>query len=222
MEKVKLTDLKPNKWNPNEMSEIALRKLKNNIKTLGYVDIITVADFQEERVIVDGEHRWRALKELDYKEDIDVMVLKNYTEEELKLLTINLNDLKGERNERSLAEVIDSISKRFDSFADLVAYDKEKLNDLNRLLKQPLDGVDKLQEQKKAEDEEKPHLYSFMVDGERFDFVVMGKMERDIVDSALKKSKGSDRHFKFLNICKFFNERYKDEKRIEDSKEKQK
>ena len=56
--------------------------------------VVVTSDY----VIIDGEHRWRAMQELGETE-IEVKVLP-VTEDEAKLLTINFNETKGSHPER--------------------------------------------------------------------------------------------------------------------------
>lgn len=64
-----LKDIKPNPWNPNEMSDIAFQEYVKEIKHLGKPPKPLVLRKKEEGYeIVDGEHSYRALKELNYED----------------------------------------------------------------------------------------------------------------------------------------------------------
>src|SRR5690554_2516034 len=76
--------VKPNTYNMNEMSEEVYQFLKQNIKKRGFTDAVLVT---KDMTIIDGEHRWRAMKEVGATE-IEVKVL-DLTDEEAKVETAN-------------------------------------------------------------------------------------------------------------------------------------
>jgi hypothetical protein len=101
---VLIEDLKPNTWNPNEMPEDTFDFLVSRIKKVGFRDpILTLAD----GTIIDGEHRWRALKEVG-TEDTWVMEVEDdilTAREE----TINMNLIKGDFNPIKLGKLVASL-----------------------------------------------------------------------------------------------------------------
>lgn len=87
----------PNRFNPNVMSQHVFEKEKESIEKFGLVGAIFVrrvnhtnADFE----ILDGEHRWKACKEMGYTE-IPVEDLGPISDDQTKLLTILFNNLRG-------------------------------------------------------------------------------------------------------------------------------
>ncbi len=78
--------LKPNPWNPNEMDHSTLQMLKVNLPDEKYDPLIVVKariffdDIEQESndyIIVDGEQRWTAAKELDLKWlKVNIVLLK--------------------------------------------------------------------------------------------------------------------------------------------------
>ena len=87
---VPIDSIRPNKWNPNIMRGSVYDFLKKSIKRRGFVQPIVVT---KDGTIIDGEHRWRALKELGEPE-VEVKVL-NIAEADAKAETINFNLTKG-------------------------------------------------------------------------------------------------------------------------------
>jgi len=53
--KLKIDELKPNEYNPNEMTEATLNHLVAEMKRVGFLQPVLV---NKKRIIIDGEHRW--------------------------------------------------------------------------------------------------------------------------------------------------------------------
>lgn len=67
MENVAIDKIEPNDYNPNEMTEAEFEECKKEIQHLGTLPKpIVVRPLNEKFVIVDGEHNWRAAKELGF------------------------------------------------------------------------------------------------------------------------------------------------------------
>ena len=201
--KIKLDEIHPNSWNPNRMSKEKYKKLKANLNQFGYLQPIVVAEVNGKRIIVDGEHRWKALKENGITES-EAVLLTGYTENELKLLTINLNKLKGEFKPYELAELIAELDSKLDNLNDYIALDQEEIHDLKELLKEPLESVEEMRQNILKVEDDQPVIYRFRVEDEEFIFVIDGKLEKETVKKALKLSKGVDVNHKFYNICAAF------------------
>lgn len=100
----------PNKWNPNSQNEKIFAKEILSIKTHGFVQPILVREIADVYEIIDGEHRWRACKEAGYTE-IKVESMGYISDEQAKILTINLNNLRGQDDPLKRAEILKSISQ---------------------------------------------------------------------------------------------------------------
>lgn len=87
---VPIDSIHPNDYNPNEMRDTVYQFLKRSIKKRGFLQPIVVT---KDGVIIDGEHRWKALKELGATE-VEIKTL-NLTEAEAKSETLNFNLTKG-------------------------------------------------------------------------------------------------------------------------------
>jgi hypothetical protein len=59
-----LDDLHPNNWNPNEMTGERMEETIQSILQLGFRDGLKVREVDGSLEIVDGEHRWAAMKEI--------------------------------------------------------------------------------------------------------------------------------------------------------------
>jgi len=103
---VSVDKIEPNEWNPNVMGEVEYAALKQDMHVHGVngVDAILVSpkgkflDAPHEElegfyVIVDGEHRWRAAKELGWKEVL--CEVREISEDDAKALCYRRNRERG-------------------------------------------------------------------------------------------------------------------------------
>jgi len=86
-----IDDIKPNDYNPNYMPQSTLDDIADDIQRNGFYGAIII---NKNKVIVDGEHRWRALKKLGAKQ-VPVILDGTLTNETSKILTLRLNREKG-------------------------------------------------------------------------------------------------------------------------------
>jgi ParB family chromosome partitioning protein len=94
----------PNKWNCNYMSEKELEELKQAIQYNGVEPIIVRPLTDGKYEIVDGEHRFRAVKELGQKH-IPAVIMK-IDDEEAKIRTIVYNSKRGKIDYVKLSSII--------------------------------------------------------------------------------------------------------------------
>lgn len=89
IEKVQIDDVEPNDYNPKEKNTPEYEKVVESIRINGLKQPIFVREVEgnDKYVIVDGEQRYTAAKELGYKE-IYIYNLGNISETEAKALTI--------------------------------------------------------------------------------------------------------------------------------------
>ena len=132
MADILVSQLVPNPWNPNVMTEEDLQKEMASISEFGFVDPMTVRWMGSEDVyqIIDGEHRWKAAKRLGL-ESVPCIILEA-TDEVAEQLTIVLNDLRGRPNEEKLAALVRDLSTRR-SMLDLekvLPYKRERLAEM--------------------------------------------------------------------------------------------
>lgn len=65
---IDISKIEPNDYNPNEMTEAEFKECKNEIQHLGTLPkpVIVRASSNGKFIIIDGEHNWRAAKELEF------------------------------------------------------------------------------------------------------------------------------------------------------------
>ena len=99
----------PNQFNPNIQSKAMIEKGIQSVKEFGMMGSIIVRENCGYYEIVDGEHRWKYLKELNYTE-IPVESLGEIDEDKLKILTVMLNNLRGKDDIEKRAKIFESLS----------------------------------------------------------------------------------------------------------------
>ena len=96
---LKLSDIELNNYNPNVMNDNYYNALKNNIKNDGYLQPLLINNIDNKYIIIDGEHRFKALKQLGY-EKIDCWII-SIPEAEAKKLTLKMGLSGSYDNQRS-------------------------------------------------------------------------------------------------------------------------
>lgn len=91
LEKVKTRQISPDPQNPNLMTKDEMEHLRNSLKQLGYLQPIII---DENNVIIDGEHRWQALKDQGI-EEIEVIRLPNLSSAKKRLIRQAMNKIHG-------------------------------------------------------------------------------------------------------------------------------
>lgn len=118
--KIPINKIKPNVYNNNVFQARMFERLKQSIKAEGFTVPIIVRYKKDEKMfeIVDGEHRYKAMKELGYKE-ITAKVISDEDRDNInrlkhKLLTINYNKIKGYDDVEKTSKLLDDIQKEYE------------------------------------------------------------------------------------------------------------
>ncbi len=186
--------LDPNPWNPNRVSEPMFAKLRAYVEREGLVEPLVVRPKGERFEILGGFHRWKIARELGWKSVPCVVV--DLDDRRAKILSINLNELKGEPVPSLMAELIHDLSHdvSLDDLVTQLPYDLADLRDLTQLLQVP-DGLElQLEAEAKAVEEERMQVMTFPLSREQY----------EIVDGALmeaKKTVGSSRSGALTHIA---------------------
>jgi ParB/RepB/Spo0J family partition protein len=113
---IPVEDIYPNNWNPNRQKQTTFEKEKASIKRFGMIDPLLVRDLTVDGVprfeIIDGEHRWRASKDVGLEEI--PCVITNFDDETAKRLTITMNELRGDADPILLSEMLLSLKETVD------------------------------------------------------------------------------------------------------------
>ena len=156
--------LTPNPWNPNRLSEEMRAKLKAYIEREGFVEPIVVRRKGDGYEILGGYHRWGIAKELGY-ETIPCVVL-DLDDRRAKILSVNLNEMKGQSLPNLLSNLVHDLSKELtiEDLESQLPYSMSELKDSLELLKIP-DGLeDYLDEEAERQERERPTILSFVVE----------------------------------------------------------
>lgn len=102
VEYVNLGELKPNSYNPNRQSEKDFELLCRSMTEDGFTQPIVA--LLNDKIIVDGEHRWRAAKKLGF---VSVpVVFVDMTPEQMRISTLRHNRARGSEDVELSAELL--------------------------------------------------------------------------------------------------------------------
>lgn len=111
--KVPIETIVPNDWNANEMTDEKEELLRDNIERHDMTSPILVIRHKDELnpdiryMIIDGEHRWRAARNVG-AESIPVVIVK-MNEVDAKKQTIRMNNIRGELNFKKFQKLVDDM-----------------------------------------------------------------------------------------------------------------
>lgn len=107
---VQIDTIHPNPFNPNVQDKTTFEKEKKSIKELGMLGSILVREsvIPGHYEILDGEHRWKAAKELDYTE-MTIENIGKIPDSQMKFLTIHLNNLRGKDDMFKRAAILNEL-----------------------------------------------------------------------------------------------------------------
>ena len=121
--KVDINELISPEYNPRQITDDEMEKLKNSINEFGYVAPIIVNKYNNH--IVGGNQRYEALKSLGYT-DVDVIFVDEPDLNREKALNIALNKISGEWDFVKLADIIDELELN-DFDIPLTGFDEQEL-----------------------------------------------------------------------------------------------
>lgn len=190
LQAIKITDIVPNDYNPNVVDDAKMLQLKKSIIRDGYIQPIVVRPHPEMPgifVVVDGEHRWTVLKELNY--DVIECVVVDREEPEAMIETVNMNNLRGSFDNFRLAEVILSLSQRYseEELTDLLGYSPLELKNFQDLATFDFNSLVKPPKEKQPEDEPeaKALFFTVMLNQDQMTDVKAGLAKKSFLTDAL-------------------------------------
>lgn len=114
-----LSDVKPNPWNPNRMTDAEKRSLEHGFKEDGWLASMALTIWGKDdkgvvrNLIIDGEHRWHAANALGIKEG-PMTFVDGLTEAQAKALTVKLDRKRGSFSETALSALLQEIVPQMD------------------------------------------------------------------------------------------------------------
>jgi ParB family chromosome partitioning protein len=94
---VRIGDVRPNPWNPNQQTPFIYEKELNSVKKFGMAQPLIVRE-NKGYEIINGEQRWKAAKELGLKL-VPIYNLGRISDDRAKELTILFNEIHGEADQ---------------------------------------------------------------------------------------------------------------------------
>ena len=194
-QKIAVDKMFPNTWNPNVVAEKTQTQLMEDIKRDGFTQPIIVRKHPDgsegNYEIIDGEHRWNAVKALGWKE-VDCLV-EEKTDAEAMIRTITMNKLRGEFDSLKLAEVLVALKKTYseEELINLLGYTDEELKSYEELLDFDPNSLDDLG----TGDADLPPEITSAADGseilmntKEFEFNLL---QLDVIETAIEMAGGS-------------------------------
>lgn len=128
VEYVPIDAIHPNPYNPNRQSDFDFELLLKSMGEDGFTQPIVVQKANNE--IVDGEHRWKAAKELNFTEIPVVYV--DMTPEQMRIATLRHNRARGSEDVELTAQVLRDLRElgALDWAQDSLMLDDEEINRL--------------------------------------------------------------------------------------------
>lgn len=200
---IETESLRPNEYNPNVMTDEQFQSVVSDIEENGFVGqpIIITSD----NVIIDGEHRWRAAKFLNY-EKVPVVYFNPKDEDHQKMLTIGWNAKRGEMSPTKLAEIITDLNQRhtLDELSGKLGCTANQLKDTLAISQVTKEFMDKIKKEAEEREKEVPRVMNFAVSEE----------QENIINEALELSIGKSKGEKLAYICKaYINDKPKNDER---------
>lgn len=186
---IMLVEIEPNPWNPNEQNEIMFKKLIQSIKENGFTSPILIRKLEENKYqIIDGEHRWKACRELDFN-TIKAEIIQDINDATAQMLTIALNNIRGNDDVLKRAQILKQLN---DGQLSILPWDKEEIENELNLINFDWDRFNKEHE---GQIEKKSQTFIFN----------LTEAEYKVVEYALKLTK-KDNNQALLTIVKEFLE----------------
>jgi len=172
--------LTPNPWNPNRVPPDLYAKLRAYIEREGFVEPLVVRPKDDRFEILGGFHRSKIAGELGY-ETVPCVVV-DLDDRRAKILSVNLNELKGQSLPALMAELIHDLSRdlSLEDLASQLPWDAAQLADFQELLKIPDGLLEQLEEDAARMERERPRVVSFVLSPE----------QEQIVEEAVAKALG--------------------------------
>ena len=126
--KVNINELISPEYNPRQITDDEMEKLKNSINEFGYVAPIIVNKYNNH--IVGGNQRYEALKSLGYT-DVDVIFVDEPDLNREKALNIALNKISGEWDEVKLNQIFTEMKLAGFDKVSLTGFEDYEVQELN-------------------------------------------------------------------------------------------
>jgi ParB-like chromosome segregation protein Spo0J len=151
---IKTNQLIEANWNYKEDEPEKLEKLKNNIKRNGQIENIIVRELEDNIFeVVNGNHRLKAMKDLNIKEII-VYDLGKISLPKAKRIAVETNETKFRVNDVRLSEIIKELTQEFEmsELLETMPYTELEIQDLSQLVDFDFDMYNKKDDESDPDD----------------------------------------------------------------------
>ena len=127
---IKVTEIVPNTFNPNVMTDVQLEFLLDNIADVGFINPLVVVQDGELYTVVDGEHRLEAAK-IGNMEKVSCVVVDPGVFDSVtrKLQCVRLNNIRGSfdvgRFNSLIKDLMTTHNMPFDELCQELAFENE-------------------------------------------------------------------------------------------------
>lgn len=121
-----------NPWNPNRQSDIIFQKMKKTIDEKGLFGSIIVRPYLGGYQILDGEHRFKACKELGYTKIPVECSVKEISDSDTKFWTLYFNNTKGKDDIEKVAQIFETLDE---GQAQLLPFSEDEIRNTKELFK---------------------------------------------------------------------------------------
>ena len=158
----------PNPWNPNAMTPTRRAQLSAFVQKVGMVipSAVRVHPEGPDRFqIIDGGRRWRAAVENQGATHVPCVVL-DVDDHTARVLTVNLNEMKGSPAPDKLAQLIHELHREasLEDLATLMPYTERELSDHLAILQVPAGLEFELEQAVREHKDNSPTAMTFVVD----------------------------------------------------------
>jgi ParB family chromosome partitioning protein len=190
---VETETLKPNNYNPNIMTDEQFNSLVDDFRENGFVGQPIIINDKNE--IIDGEHRWRGAKFLNY-EKVPVVIFQPESEEHQKILTIGWNKKRGEMSPLKLAGLISELNQKYtlEELSSKLGFSANQLKDTLAMSQVTKEFMEKIKEDAEEREMEVPSVLNFAVN----------KEQEELINEALESSIGKSKGEKLYYICDLY------------------
>ena len=162
--------LRPQRGQPRQhFDQDRLEELSQSIREHGLIEPLVVRPHPKELgyfEILGGFHRWRICKdELGY-ETVPCVNLEGLDDKRAKILSVNLNSMKGEAVPSLLSSLLNDLQQEM-PLPDLEAtlpYETDEIQDFLSLMQLPEGFADELEDEARQKDEEAPTVLTLVLD----------------------------------------------------------
>lgn len=204
-----LSDLVPNNYNPNILTETKLAQLKKTIKAHGYLQFIIVRpdpNNEGKFIIVDGEHRWQAMKDEPEFQTPQNVIVAAQDEDTAKIQTINMNLLRGDLDRVKVSGILHDLlqTHTMDDIEALLGMTVDEIQTYEEMADFDMDKFEDVKEEipedPDLKEEEPVSTITIELDAEEEQ---MYHKAIGLLDDSFQKTSGDDKKI-FLEIVRCF------------------